>query len=346
MLLTTAAQHHEGVICAAVLYTGSSEIYAFGGSEPRLGAVFNTVSRLNLETQTWELVENFGEIPGVREGHTATLWQGHKVLVFGGTNEHGKYWSDLIVFDIDTARWEKPRLHGEHPQGRARHSAVICEEKLFIIGGVNGSNSEHVLEDFCYLDLKTWEWSPVSKCVPCSNHISWVHEGEIWCLKLSAREAKYTEHIWMLDWRQAAVRILEETNTGSSHAESQTTLSLGSATSTERACESSATADGAPLSITTSLYAHSSEGLFRFVVGHIDERDLATVRSSLLNLNDMEWKDVGEYQEVQSGYRWRYCAMSPSGTEAWLLGSSMESPSQDEGADVHEMLKGLLHVRL
>lgn len=77
------------------------------------------------------------------------------MLVYGGENEHRAYLSDVIIFDLQTAHWTQPELSGNPPKGRARHAAVIHDEKLYILRGIIGHDS-YVLNDICYLDLKTW----------------------------------------------------------------------------------------------------------------------------------------------------------------------------------------------
>lgn len=94
----------------------------------------------------------------MRPGHTATLYKGDKLLVFGGENEHRNYLSDLIILDLKTAHWRQPQVTGPIPKGRARHAAVVHADKLFIIGGITGVDN-YVLDDICYLDLKTFVWS-------------------------------------------------------------------------------------------------------------------------------------------------------------------------------------------
>ena len=66
-------------------------------------------------------------------GHTASLYQGDKLVVFGGENEHGVYLSDVVVFDVPTSTWTQPEVRGQIPRGRARHAAVIHEDELFIL---------------------------------------------------------------------------------------------------------------------------------------------------------------------------------------------------------------------
>lgn len=106
-------------------------------------------------------------------GHTATLYQGDKLLVFGGENEHRTYLSDLIIFDLKTAHWTQPQVSGPLPKGRARHAAVLHEDKLFIIGGITGHDN-YVLDDICYLDLKTYTWSRSWRFVGRFDHSAYI----------------------------------------------------------------------------------------------------------------------------------------------------------------------------
>lgn len=106
-------------------------------------------------------------------GHTATLFQGDKLLVFGGENEHRTYLSDLIIFDLKTAHWTQPTVSGPIPKGRARHAALLHDDKLFIIGGITGHDN-YVLDDICYIDLKTFTWSRPWRFVGRFDHSAYV----------------------------------------------------------------------------------------------------------------------------------------------------------------------------
>src|SRR5436190_19071475 len=108
---------------------------------------------MDLTTRQWSLVDNYGDIPGVRMGHTANLWQGNKLLVYGGENEHRQYLSDVIIFDLETAHWTLPDLNGPAPRGRARPSAVIHDDQLYIMGCMTGRYTG-ALDHMCSLDLK------------------------------------------------------------------------------------------------------------------------------------------------------------------------------------------------
>lgn len=112
-------------------------------------------------------------------GHTATLYQGDKLLIFGGENEHRSYLSDLIIFDLKTAHWTQPIVTGPIPRGRARHATVLHDDKLFIIGGITGHNS-YVLDDISYLDLKTYTWSRAWRFVGRFDHTAFIWGSRMW----------------------------------------------------------------------------------------------------------------------------------------------------------------------
>ena len=87
-IITTVGQRPACLVNASVTYVGNDQIYAFGGFDQYTDEVYNHVLKLNLSARQWSLVDNYGDIPGVRMGHTSCLWQGDKLLVYGGENEH------------------------------------------------------------------------------------------------------------------------------------------------------------------------------------------------------------------------------------------------------------------
>ncbi len=64
-------------------------------------------------------------------------------------------------------------MSGPIPKGRARHAAVLHEEKLFIVGGITGHDN-YVLDDICYLDLKTFTWSRAWRFVGRFDHSAYI----------------------------------------------------------------------------------------------------------------------------------------------------------------------------
>jgi hypothetical protein len=64
----TVGQRPACLVNASVTYCGKNQIYAFGGFDRYTDEIYNHVLRLDLNTYQWQLVDNFGAIPGVRMG--------------------------------------------------------------------------------------------------------------------------------------------------------------------------------------------------------------------------------------------------------------------------------------
>ncbi len=137
-IVKTTGQKPACLVNASVTYCGNEQIYAFGGFDQFTDEVYNHVLKLNLKTLNWALVDNYGDIPGVRMGHSASLYEGDKLLVYGGENEHREYLSDVVILNLKDHHWTQPEVQGPVPKGRARHAAVVYEDKLFVIGGLTG----------------------------------------------------------------------------------------------------------------------------------------------------------------------------------------------------------------
>lgn len=67
-IITTVGARPACLVNASVTYVGDDQIYAFGGFDQYTDEVYNHVLRLNLQTKQWNLVDNYGDIPGVRMG--------------------------------------------------------------------------------------------------------------------------------------------------------------------------------------------------------------------------------------------------------------------------------------
>ncbi|KMU72098.1 hypothetical protein CISG_00407 [Coccidioides immitis RMSCC 3703] len=194
----SAGQVPACLVNASVTYCGNNQIYAFGGFDQYTDEVYNHVRRLDLNTLTWTLVNNYGDIPGVRMGHTASLYQDDKLIVFGGENERREYLSDIIILDLNTYTWTSPEVRGPIPRGRARHASVIYEDKLFVVGGVTGETN-YILDEMCYLDLKTWTWSRTWSFVARFDHTAWVWGGRLWVFGGLGIDMERGTDLWWLD---------------------------------------------------------------------------------------------------------------------------------------------------
>lgn len=345
--------------------------------------VYNHVLKLNLNARQWSLVDNFGDIPGVRMGHTACLWQGDKLLVYGGENEHRTHLSDVILFDLKTAHWAQPELHGTPPRGRARHAAVIHDDKLFISGGMTGQDNS-VLGDICYLDLKTWTWSRTWTFVPRHDHAAWVWNGRLWVSGGMTEEMERTNEIWWLDFRGAPA-FEAQPGYGSDH---DATLPhvlryppvTGLAGPPTAPVTTGYTANSSSVQVNPPTHTHSrhppmapgSISSLRFVSSpHLPVQNSgfhfhvfssgclldfvtpATVVSSLetslsaFDLDTLRWSKLADGKDMfNPNYRWHYCCLNEDGTHAWLLGCPVQVPRNGQAADTEEYLSDVLHIDL
>jgi hypothetical protein len=379
-IITTVGQRPACLVNASVTYVGNDCIYAFGGFDQYTDEVYNHVLKLNLNARQWSLVDNYGDIPGVRMGHTACLWKGNKLLVYGGENEHRIHLSDVVIFDIETAHWTQPETHGPIPRGRARHSAVIHDDKLFVCGGMSG-NDNGVLDDLCFLDLKTWTWSRTWKFVPRYDHATWIWGGKIWVSGGMSEEMERTSEIWWLDFRGSPAfeggpsygaagsdegRALSPGFSGSGfggggqsyssngYAANSSSVQSNSATQIQR---SPPVAPGAissvkfisspnlPIqSVGTHFHVFSSGCMLDFVTPATN-MPLETSLSAL-DLDTLRWQRLADGKDLFApSYRWHYCCLNADGTHAWLLGCPRELRGGGNG-EAEDYLSDVLPVDL
>ncbi|KAF2770269.1 galactose oxidase [Teratosphaeria nubilosa] len=379
-IITTVGQRPACLVNASVTYVGNDLIYAFGGFDQYTDEVYNHVLKLNLSARQWSLVDNYGDIPGVRMGHTSCLWQGDKLLVYGGENEHRRHLSDVVIFDIKTAHWTQPDINGPIPRGRARHSAVIHDDKLFVCGGMSG-NDNGVMDDLCFLDLKTWTWSRTWRFVPRYDHSSWVWGGKIWVSGGMGEEMERTNEIWWLDFRgiptfeggptygmagSDEVRALGGDRFQYGYSQSAQAMgSSGYAANTSSVQSNSATqiqrtppvAPGAISSVKfvsspvlpiqnvgTHFHVFSSGCMLDFVTPATN-MPLETSLSAL-DLDTLRWQKLADGKDLFSpAYRWHYCCLDADGTHAWLLGCPREVRGGN-GGEAEEYLSDVLPIDL
>jgi hypothetical protein len=367
----TTGQKPACLVNASVTYCGNDQIYAFGGFDQFTDEVYNHVLRLDLKTLNWALVDNYGDIPGVRMGHSASLYEGDKLLVYGGENEHREYLSDVVILNLKDHHWTQPDVQGPIPKGRARHAAVVYEDKLFVIGGLTGE-ANYILDDICYLDLKTWTWSKTWSFVQRFDHSAWIWGGRLWVLGGLGADMERPSEICWLDLKgspalsgsgrqySATGRIpssrsdpwLQPTrtdridtytaNSGSVHIRSsrRDKPTAPGAISTLKFVSG----PHVPLqSSGTHFHVCSSGALLDFVTPS------STIRHSDCNLSSLEldslrWQRLVEGPELfQPGYKWHYCTINEDGTKVWLLGS----PGDDTtGANQELQLSEVLAVDL
>ena len=316
----------------------------------------------------------------VEPGHTACLWQGTKLLVYGGENEHREYLTDVVILDLKTHHWTQPEIRGPIPKGRARHAAAVYDDKLYVLGGLAG-NETYTLDEICYLDLKTWTWSRSWSFVPRFDHSTWVWGGRIWVFGGLDPNMERTGEIWWLDLKSSpAFKTAPTQGTSDStsldrqgpilrahpshvhhHQHGATGSSGYTANSSSVQVRASSSykpvAPGAMSSVRfvsgpnvpsqsfgTHFHVYSSGALLDFVT------PASTIRPSECNLSALEldalqWQRLAEGLEIfDAAYRWHYCAVNEDGTKAWLLGCPTETPETVTGFE--EYLSDMLPLDL
>jgi len=104
-------------------------------------------------------VQSPKSFPETRSGHTAILAPDlTRVIVFGGTSAHYKYFTNTFTLDLNTLTWTKLETKGEAPPKRGGHCAFLAYNKMFIFGGFDGKK---YYNDLYCLSLDTCMWSKV-----------------------------------------------------------------------------------------------------------------------------------------------------------------------------------------
>eukprot|EP00757_Euglenozoa_sp_SAG-D1_P010256 gene10254-439_t len=123
-------------------------------------------------TAKWEDLEQSGDIPAPRESHTAVVWNGF-IYIYGGyrtENESEHYYNDMFKFNTmskvllictETGEWTEIRSKAAAcwPKGgRDGHTAVVYDDRMFILGGDGGDGEDVVGNEVHIFDLKSETW--------------------------------------------------------------------------------------------------------------------------------------------------------------------------------------------
>jgi hypothetical protein len=301
------------------------------------------------------------------------LYDGNKLIVFGGENEHREYLADVVILDLTTFTWSIPEIRGPTPRGRARHAAVIHGEKLFIAGGLTGEKNL-ILDDLTYLDLQTWTWSRTWSFTARFDHIAWVWGTRLWIFGGLGPDMERTTDIWWLDLKgspsltgntslQGSVNSLDFIHLPTAHYPDSIPNSPSHQMSPRSYAANSGSvqvrnlgrrkplAPGAISCVRFNSGPHvpslfSGTHFQSFVSGVLLDliTPSETVRShdcnlSALELNSLRWQRVADGQEIfRPGYRWHYCTVNEAGTKAWLLGCSIEGVGSSDENQMSEVL--------
>jgi hypothetical protein len=106
--------------------------------------VLHTLDDRGQEKFAWEEISKPPETkkresdwPMRRSGHSACAW-GSTVFVFGGRSSHGRF-NDLHCLNTDSMTWTLADTFGDSPCARKTHAMARVKDRLFVLGGHNGS---------------------------------------------------------------------------------------------------------------------------------------------------------------------------------------------------------------
>ncbi len=71
--------------------------------------------------------------------------------------------NDLYILDLNQLKWQKIDANGILPSERSHHSALVYENKMFIIGGYDWINT---YSDVWSFDISTFTWCRISNNIP------------------------------------------------------------------------------------------------------------------------------------------------------------------------------------
>ena len=118
------------------------------------------ISKLKDPNQAHETLEIAKNVPQARFGHTITMVNKYKVVLFGGaTGDTGKYsmTGETFIFNMLLRTWTELNVKGVPPSPRAAHASTNVEQmQMVVYGGATGGGSL-ASDDLYLLDMRNGE---------------------------------------------------------------------------------------------------------------------------------------------------------------------------------------------
>jgi leucine-zipper-like transcriptional regulator 1 len=148
---------HSGVV-----HTASNRLVIFGGWDGR--DTLNDLYEFSFETQEWKKLATAGTPPPHRYRHTAVIHE-NNMFVFGGVDKTHSRFNDFQRLDLTTNTWSEVCTTGCIPSSRTFHRAVVVGNKMYLLGGYDGTDR---LQDLYSIDVGPM--SPPSLLDLCANY--------------------------------------------------------------------------------------------------------------------------------------------------------------------------------
>ena len=150
----TSLLNNQFIVFGGQLYSGSYSNVAW------------SYNYLNLE---WNVITpnvSAGSVIPPSLSNHAAVWQNSTSLLwlFGGKRSAQSVSSDIYTLNSKLSIWKKIDIIGTSPTPRYLTASAILNEKLFVYGGIDGSNT--VLKDFWSFSLNTLTWTQLLSMGP------------------------------------------------------------------------------------------------------------------------------------------------------------------------------------
>ncbi|KAI9480943.1 MAG: hypothetical protein EXX96DRAFT_198272 [Benjaminiella poitrasii] len=299
--IRTTGERLASLVGASLTTVGDS-VYVFGGFDQYTDEIFNKLYKMDYKNscQWRQVIYTKGHPPAKRNDHSATLWNGDKLVIFGGNSEEDNFFNNITVLDLNTMAWSYPDVHGFVPQGRIRHSATIHENKLYIAGGIQVDVTTTFADTLLILNLDTWEWERPIPFVKRAQHMSFIYNSRLYLFGGLREDMSRSNHLAFIDLHKT---------------EDVTQLDISSPSAPSLAGQRSAQICGDQLIVLVTLP-------FREAMVEAPVTGLWS-----LDLPSMQWqcRELGPRYESCS---WHCFSMTEHDTSFYLFGTTEDDPDE------------------
>ncbi|RHY18423.1 hypothetical protein DYB25_002160 [Aphanomyces astaci] len=148
---------HTGAV-----HESSHRLIVFGGWDGR--DTLDDLHQYEFATNTWSPMVTSGRAPPHRYRHTAVIFD-TSMFVFGGVDKAHSRFNDLQRLDMTTNTWTEVHTTGFVPSSRTFHRAVVVLNRMYLLGGYDGTDRLHDL-----YSIHVGPLSPPSLLALCASY--------------------------------------------------------------------------------------------------------------------------------------------------------------------------------